>query len=147
MEGRQADGGMLAESGLMEKCAQYAVREGANEHTPVMLRTFVLFGDPAYGVGPNIQCPFPSVGITDEQHEWNECNVSVCIEVEHAFGMVLTNWPFLNAWWKHKVFNSPVGHYYRVGVLLTNALNCYRPNQVSMYFDCFPPSAHEYFHD
>ena len=69
------------------------------------------------------------------------------IEVEHGFGIVTNLWPFLNAGWKMHVYASPVGHYYRFAVLLTNALNCFRENQVAQYFDCQPPSIREYFHN
>jgi nuclease HARBI1 len=72
---------------------------------------------------------------------------SVRIEVEHAFGSVVRVWPFLDAWWKHWIFPSPLGVYYRIGVLLTNALNCVCPHQTSQAFDCEPPTLEEYFHD
>ena len=52
------------------------------------------------------------------------------IEVEHGFGIVANTWPFLNAGWKMRLYSSPVGRCYRVGVLLTNCINCLWPNQV-----------------
>lgn len=91
--------------------------------------------------------PFARNQRTEEELEWNVAMASVRIEVEHAFGGVVRAWPFLNAWWKHRVYSSPLGLYYRVGVLLTNALNCIRPNQTSQVFDCEPPTLEEYFHD
>jgi hypothetical protein len=69
------------------------------------------------------------------------------IEVEHGFGLVLRCWPLLNAWWKMKVYSSPVGVYYRVGALLANAMNCFRPNQISTTFKVQPPNIYEYFVD
>ena len=72
---------------------------------------------------------------------------SVRIEVEHTFGIVSRTWPFLNAGWKMRLLSSPVGTYYRIGVLLTNAMNCIRPNQVSQVFDLPPPSLEVYFHN
>jgi hypothetical protein len=72
---------------------------------------------------------------------------SVRIEVEHGFARVLALWPFLRCWWKHALFSSPVGRYYRVGILLTNAHSCLEGrNQVSDHFGCAPPSITEYLH-
>ncbi len=69
----------------------------------------------------------------------------VRIEVEHGFADITRLWPFLNTWWKQKVFHSPVGQYYCVGVLLSNAVNCLRPSQTAQSFNCLPPSLEEYF--
>lgn len=73
--------------------------------------------------------------------------LKVRIEVEHGFAFVTNNWQLLGARGKLRVFQSPVGRYYRVGVLLMNTLTCLQPNQVSQYFDCAPPSLEEYFRD
>jgi hypothetical protein len=84
---------------------------------------------------------------TEEEKEWNAKMSAMQIEVEHRFGIEANLWPFLNASWKMQIYSSPVGWYYRVGVLLTNCLNCLCPNQVAQYFDCLPPSLSEYLHD
>jgi hypothetical protein len=147
-EGRRADPHLLAESGLLDKCERFAVRPGTTEQTPMEDRHFQLFGDPAYGCSHVIQSPFAGAGQrTEEQATWNARMSAVRIEVEHGFGVVVNLWPFLNTAWKHRVFSSPVGRYYRVGVLLTNAMNCCSPNQVAQYFDCLPLTLEEYFHD
>ena len=83
---------------------------------------------------------------TEEEKAWNAEMSAVRIEVEHGFGIVANTWPFLNAGWKMRLYSSPVGRYYRVGVLLTNCINCLWPNQVSQYFDCHPPKLNEYLH-
>lgn len=145
LEGRRADPGMLNESKLIEKCADHAFIEGAG---PGEKRFLQLFGDSAYGISLQMQSPFSGPGDrTEEEMEWNRLMGSVRIEVEHIFGVVSKTWPFLNAWWKMHLNKSPVGRYYRVGVILTNAMNCVHPNQVSLAFDLPPPSLAEYFHD
>jgi hypothetical protein len=68
------------------------------------------------------------------------------IVVEHGFGIIANTWPFLNAGWKMELGASPVGWYYRAGVILANGLNCIRPNQISQYFECEPPELADYFH-
>ena len=86
------------------------------------------------------------MGERTEEKEWNARMSAVHIEVEHGFGIVANTWPFLNAGWKMGLYSSPVGRYYRVGVLLSNCINCLWPNQVAQYFECLPPELDEYLH-
>ncbi|KAJ2994640.1 hypothetical protein NUW54_g7515 [Trametes sanguinea] len=146
-EGRRNDNFLLHASQLLEKCTQFAVQPDTDEHTPVERRYFQLYGDAAYGISPVLISPFSGPGerSADEQ-AWNAAMGSIRVHVEHGFAIVSNTWPFLNANWKMHVFRSPVGRYYRVGVLLTNVMNCYRPNQVAQYFDCEPPVITEYLH-
>jgi len=160
IEGRHNDAFALDESGLMDECALHARLPGSPEGGTEMgvdgytdeasssgeIHHLQLFGDPAYGLNTQIISPFPKQGRTAKQQEWNKCMSKVRIEVEHGFALVTNNWQFLQAKWKHRVFLSPIGRYYRVAVLLTNALACIRPNQVAQYFDCAPPPLEVYFH-
>ena len=147
VEGRHTDTWLLAESCLLEALAEHGIRVGTDEGTPDEDRFFQVFGDPAYGVSCQIMSPFAGPGErSEEEQEWNNAMAAVRIEVEHAFGEVTRVWPFMNAWWKLQVYRSPIGRYYRVAVLLVNALNCFRPNQTAQYFDIMPPELHEYFH-
>jgi hypothetical protein len=147
-EGRRNDNHLLAKSGFLDLCAQHAIRPGTNDDDPPHIRYLQIFGDPAYGVSNQIISPYAGAGErTEEEKEWNAEMASVRIEVEHGFGIVANTWPFLNAGWKMHVYRSPVGRYYRAGVLFTNAINCMRYNQVAQYFDCEPPTLLEYFHD
>ena len=84
---------------------------------------------------------------TEEEKRWNEAIASVRIEVEHGFGIVSNNWPFLNVGCKMHIYSSPLGRYYRAEVLFTNAINRFRYNQVAQYFKCQPPNLSDYFHD
>lgn len=146
-EGRRNNNALLGESKSVEKCAEYAVRVGTDETTPAPEHYFQLFGDLAYGNSHHMISLFSGPGErTAEELTWNAEMSAMRIEVEHGFGIVLNQWPFLNDHWKHRVYASPVGRYYRVAVLLTNAMNTLRPNQVSQFFKCTPPSLEEYFH-
>ncbi|THU99811.1 hypothetical protein K435DRAFT_818468 [Dendrothele bispora CBS 962.96] len=145
-EGRRNDNHLLRESGLLEKCAQYAIKPGTCDSTPVEKRYFQMYGDAAYGISPYLVSPFYGEKSREEQ-EWNNTMGAVRVEVEHGFGLVAKLWPFLNAGWKMQLYSSPVGSYYRTGVLLTNAFSCLHPNQTSLAFDCQPPTLHEYFHE
>jgi hypothetical protein len=141
----------LTDSGLLDHLSQFAFREDVAEDAPMEEHNFHIFGDPAYGVGPHIMSPFSGLGEqTEEEQEWNSEMSAVRIEVEHGFGIVSNTWPFFNAGWNLKMhlYSSPVGRYYCVGVLLTNCLNCLRPNhwKVAQYFDCPPPMLIDYLH-
>lgn len=145
LEGRRNDNYLAEESRIFEKARQHAFREGANANTPIGQRYYHIFGDPAYGVSPVLMSPFTGEK-TEAEQQWNNEMSSVRISVEHGFGGVLNTWPFLCAFWKQRVHSSPVGRYYRVGVLLFNAISCFRPNQTSQRYNCEPPTAEEYFH-
>ncbi|KAJ3716706.1 hypothetical protein C8R42DRAFT_588463 [Lentinula raphanica] len=112
-----------------------------------LAHNFLIFGDPAYGYGPHLASPFSDDNLTEQQKAWNYAMSQCRIEVEHGFGVIVTLWPFLNNWRKMLLLQTPVGRFYRVGVLLANALNCLRPNQVSQAFNCLPPTLDQYFHD
>ncbi|THU92324.1 hypothetical protein K435DRAFT_906381 [Dendrothele bispora CBS 962.96] len=147
VEGHRNDNALLTDSGIMERLSHFAVPDDLDDDTPEELRTFQIFGDPAYGLGPHMISPFSGAGQrTDEEQAWNSRMSAVRIEVEHGFGIVQKLWPFLNAGWKMRLYASPVGRYYRVGVFLANCSNCLRPNQVSQYFSCPPPSLEDYLH-
>ena len=163
IEARHNDTFTLAESGLVDECILHAKLPGTLEggggvggvvdesasgmdtsDGPCYLQ---LFGDLAYGLDRQIISPFPQPGRTEDQQEWNTRMSKVRIEVKHGFTLVTNSWRLLEVDWKLHVFQSPVGRYYRVAVLLTNALACLQPNQVSQYFNCAPPSLEEYFHN
>lgn len=138
---------MFNDSKIREKCALHAVRPGTDEHTPDEQRYLQLFGDPAYGVNFQILSPYSGEGErTEREQMFNVAMASMRIEVEHGFAVVLNSFPYLNSFWRMRVHSSPIGSQYRVGILLSNGLNCLRPSQVSQFFDCPPPDLFEYFH-
>ncbi|KAJ7143542.1 hypothetical protein C8R43DRAFT_822018, partial [Mycena crocata] len=137
----------LAESGILEKCRQHAIRPGVADDAPPEARYLQLFGDPAYGATYQICSPFAGIGErTEEEREWNHQMSRPRMSVENGFGEVVAQWPFLNAFWKLRIYQSPIGRYYRVAVLFTNAINCFRPNLIAQRFDVQPPEVEEYFH-
>ena len=123
-EGRHNDNFLLTKSSFLDTCAVHAIREGTDENTPAEEWFLQVFGDPAYGVSNQIISPYAGFREwTEEEWDWNAEMAAVRIEVEHGFGIVQNTWPFLNAGWKMHVYSSPVGRYYRAGVLFTNAIN------------------------
>ncbi|KAF7965647.1 hypothetical protein HWV62_42420 [Athelia sp. TMB] len=142
-EGRRNDNLLASKSEIFEKCREHA-KQPLDPDAPTGDQYYHLFGDPAYGVSPVLLSPFADPDKNEKA--WNSIMSSVRISVEHSFDIVVNNWPFLNAYWKHKVYASPVGTYYRIAVLLTNAINCFHPNQTAQKYNCPPPTVEEYFH-
>jgi hypothetical protein len=148
LEGRRNDNKLLEEGGLLEKMRQYAIQPGSSPDDPVEDRYFQLYGDAAYMFNAHMMRPYDSV-FDDEpdKRAWNVLMSRCRMAVEHSFGIISQNWPFLDHTKQLCLFLSPVGRYYRVGVLLTNAMSCMRPNQISKFFQLRPPTARQYFHD
>jgi len=94
-------------------------------------------------VSPHAQVGEP----TAAECAWNTNMGGVRISVEHVFGIVLQEWMFLCCSWKHQILGTACGLWYRVAVLLTNAHNCFVPNQTAQHYECMPPSIDEYFHN
>ena len=144
----QNDTRVLADSCLLELMRKHAIQPGSAEGDPPERRHFQLYGDSAYGVSAILMSPHARVGaLTAAEHAWNMGMGEVCISVEHAFGIVLHEWPFLHSSWKHQVFGTACGLWYHVAVLLSNVHNCFVPNQMAQHYSCMPPSIHEYFHN
>lgn len=146
-EGRRNDNWLLTASRLCEQLKQHAHQEGSHEHQAAAERFLHVYGDAAYECTDTIIGPFTGFDeLTAEEKEWNKAMGKLCIAAEHGFKLVSSYWPFLEVTAKQKIFSSPIGLYYRVAVLLTNAMDCLYPNQISKQFDLPPPLLQDYFH-
>src|SRR5882724_1896849 len=139
---------ILAESKLLITLEQHVIQPGSDEGDLPERCFFQIYSDSAYGVSPMMVSPFSRVGeLTAAQWEWNVTMGQVLISVEHGFSLILQDWPYLNAFWKQKVWGTACGVWNWVGVLLTNAHSCLVPNQTAIQYGCMPSSLHQYFHD
>ena len=135
------DNTVLAESGLMEAMARYAIKPGSSPDDPPEQCFFQIYGDLVYGVSPHILSPYACISdLSNNEHIWNMAMGGIQISVVHAFGRVLQDWPYLNAWWKHQILRNAIGTLYTIGVLLTNAHGCLQPNLTSEQYGCPLPS-------
>ena len=64
--------------------------------------------------------------------------------VEWGFADIVRLWGFLDHSLSHKILHSPVGVHYRIGVFLTNIHICIYGSEMSIYFNCAPPTLEEY---
>jgi len=129
--------GILAESKLLITLEQHVIQPGSDEGDLPECHFFQIYGNLAYGVSPVMVSPFSGVGeLTAAQWEWNVAMGQVPILVEHGFSLILQDWPYLNAFWKQKVWVTACGVWYQVGVLLINAHSCLVPNQTTIQYGC-----------
>lgn len=134
-EGQRHDVRMLVESNLLPILQESLQVEG---------KTYVIYGDPAYGLRKNIVSPFKGTQLNDQQQLFNKRMSSVRVSVEWCFGGVFNNWSFVDFKKNLKIYLQPNGKYYIVAVLLQNLLTWYRGNVCSSAFSCQPPTAAEY---
>jgi len=72
---------------------------------------FQIYGSLAYGVSPVMLRTYSGVGeLTVAQQDWNAAMGQVQISVEHGFGLVFQDWPYINTFWKQKVWGTACGH-------------------------------------
>ncbi|KAF8591818.1 hypothetical protein K439DRAFT_1610921 [Ramaria rubella] len=143
----QNDAGVLAESEPLTNMALHTIQPGLCAGDPPGQWFFQVYGNSAYSVSPHIISPFTRVGVlTPQEMAWNTAMGGVWISVEHVFGLVLQDWPYLNTFWKQKIFGKACGLFYRVVVILTNVHASLVPNQTVQRYNCMPPKLHEYFH-
>ncbi|ORY23454.1 hypothetical protein BCR33DRAFT_796463 [Rhizoclosmatium globosum] len=109
--------------------------------------TFVVYGDPAYGLKDWMVSPFKGAQLTEEQDAFNKAMSRVRVTVEWAFGLIVANWAFVDFHKNLKLWLQPVGVYYNVAALLTNMLTCCKgANELSIFFALDPPTLNEYLH-
>lgn len=105
-----------------------------------------VYADPGYFLTTRVLMPFPDGRECAIHQAFNVTMSRARISVEWGYSRVSRLWKHLNFKDNLKVFKSPIGAQYAVGVLLTNAVTCIdRGNQISQYFRCMPPTLEEYF--
>jgi DDE superfamily endonuclease len=117
------------------------------EHRPDSERLYV-FGDSAYtGSYATIGCYRKPRGrqLTESQRQFNGEMSSTRVSVEHGFGRIQNLWQSQGFHLTKRMGSTPVAAYYLAAVLLTNLMTCLRGHQISIKFNCKPPSLDEYF--
>ncbi len=104
-----------------------------------------IYGDGGYVQRDWLQIPFRGANLTREQKDFNIKMSRVHALVEWGFGKVSTIWAFANYYTNQKVFHQPIGTYFLIASLFTNAHTCLYGSEISAYFGLAPPSLEEYF--
>ncbi|QRV95939.1 DDE superfamily endonuclease [Ceratobasidium sp. AG-Ba] len=138
IEGRRHDATVYEQSNLERILELYSY---APDNSPL-----VVYGDPAYGLSSHLISPFKGSNLSADELRFNLSMSKVREAVEWSFGEVIRQFAFLDFYKNQKVLLQPVGIFYAVGILLTNAHVILHGSQVSKFFDCPPPLLEEYFH-
>jgi hypothetical protein len=107
--------------------------------------TFAVYADQGYAASSEVETPYFD-GAADAMHEaMNQAMASSRIAVEWAFGDIVAKWASLDMKRTQQLLsNRKIGQVYLVAGLLTNFMNCFKPNQGSQYFGVDPPSLEDY---
>lgn len=87
IEGRRQNALMLGVSGLLPKLQHFNKPNG---------ETYVIYGDPAYGLTRNILAPSRGVNFTVHEHEFNKEMSKVRSCVEWGFGKICQTFAYLD---------------------------------------------------
>ena len=130
---------MLTESGSLRHLQQFAFSHAG--------QPFSVYGDPAYPLRVNLQCPFRRGVLTDtdEVKAYNASMSAVRFFVEWLFGDIINYFKSLDLKKNLKIDLSSIGKMYIVSALLQNVLTCLYGNQTSSVFDLEPPTLEEHF--
>ena len=104
----------------------------------------MLYADAGYR-GPQNVFIRPHDGVMTPQQEQENRDMScVRVCVEHSFAKVCNLWPYLMHYRQMKTLLQPVGRFYQVAVLLTNAHTCVYSSETSKTFNATPPTLEDY---
>lgn len=85
------------------------------------------------------------IPLTPAQEAFNADMARGRIAVEWSFTQTVANFSFLDVHKRMKIWGTPVGHYYHLASILTNAHNCLYGSQCARYFGVMPPTLEDYF--
>lgn len=107
--------------------------------------TFAVYADQGYAASREVETPYFD-GAADAIHEAiNQAMASSRIAVEWAFGDIVALWASLDMKRTQQLLsNRKIGQVYLVAGLLTNFMNCFKPNKGAQYFGVQPLSLEEY---
>lgn len=104
-----------------------------------------VYGDAAYAVMSHIDRGYRGANLTNAQKAYNTELSRVRISVEWQFGKIVPLFSFVDFKKNLKLLLSPIGKYYMIAALLTNAhTTCYGCS-TSTYFGMPAPSLEEFF--
>jgi nuclease HARBI1 len=84
--------------------------------------------------------------VTEGEQMLNYRMSQVRVTVEWQFGQIIRLWAYVDFKKNMRVLVQPVGAYYLLACILSNAHCCLYGNEVSQYFDLDPPDLLDYLH-
>lgn len=132
VEGKRHDSAMLAQSQVLRQLQNHG-------------NVLCIYGDPAYPIRQQLQCPFRGARLTAIEKEWNKSMSKVRVSVEWIFGDIVNYFKFLDFKKNLKIGLSAVAKMYVTCALFHNARACLHGTITSKFFDINPPAINDYF--
>ena len=108
---------------------------------------YSVYADCGYAERDGIVTPYFDGAVNVVHEAWNQAMASSRIAVEWGFGDIVLAWSHLDMTRSHQLLsNRKIGQVYLVAGLMTNFLNCFKPNRGSQYFNVEPPTFEVYLH-
>jgi hypothetical protein len=108
-------------------------------------RQFWMYLDKGYDYHSHCRCAWHGRRLTIAEKQFNYVMSLLRIAVEWGFGHLKNRNSLLKKQNLLKIQMVDVARLVRVGVLLTNAFTCLDGGVANIYFNCRPPTLHEYF--
>jgi hypothetical protein len=106
---------------------------------------YSVYADCGYAERDGIVTPYFDGAVNVVHEAWNQAMASSRIAVEWGFGDIVLAWSHLDMTRSHQLLsNRKIGQVYLVAGLMTNFLNCFKPNRGSQYFNVEPPTFEVY---
>lgn len=135
IEGRRHDWALYVRSGIETQLDNVCSVDGIQ---------YYVHADSGYNRRTTIDVPFQGANISSSAKAANIRTAAVRVTVEWTYLEVKQHWTTVDFKRKMRVGEFAVGIVYRSAMLLHNIRSCLYPNAVSQYFNCSPPSLHEY---
>jgi DDE superfamily endonuclease len=105
---------------------------------------YVIYGDSAYPCDTHLRSRHDNNPNSEREVLENRCMGSCREVIEWDYGNLGQQWKALDYRHGLKMRKQPVAKMYLVGMLLRNSYNCQNHGQTSLYFNCPPPTLHEW---
>ena len=129
MNGNRHDSHMLRCSGLVAALRACCARLG------IANPSYCVYGDPAYPLSDVVSAPWKGL-LNAEREAFNADMSSSRVTVEWGFGVIVTNWPWIDFRQQMKILESNVQAHVSNAVLFTNLLSICNDNSCVAYFKC-----------
>ncbi|CAN0452656.1 unnamed protein product, partial [Scytosiphon promiscuus] len=106
-----------------------------------------VYGNSACVNMSHVGCDFHGDNLTIGQSAYNADMSTVRLDAVGQLGNITQMFPFMDVQHNHQVMLSPVGKYYTIAALLTNAHTTCYGCPTSTHFGMAPPTLEEYFNN
>lgn len=139
-EGRSHDTRMYRDFNTLNKlnALHYPENDGEGDEN------YHIYGDKGYWNDERMMTPSRGNNMTAEERAYNREMATYRVSVENCFAILANHWRFPSAINCQRIHGSPVANNYLVTILVYNMHCCLYENEVSVRFDCAPPSLEDY---